>query len=114
MRSLEKPIDILLLKEADEYIDELPERIRIKILKSFDKTKLGLKGHWFKNIGDGVWEFRERDSQKFYRLLAFWNSSEESETLIIARHGFDKKTNKTPVSQKSKVIRIRNKYFENK
>ena len=114
MRSLERPIDIVLLKEAEEYIDSLPERIRIKILKSFDKTKLGLKGQWFKNIGDGVWEFRERDTQKFYRLLAFWDSTEESETLIIATHGFDKKTNKTPAKQKERVIRLRNKYFENK
>jgi len=81
---------------------------------SFDKTKFGLKGHWFKSIGNGIWEFRCRDHQKFYRILAFWDNTDKIETLILATHGFDKKSNKTPINQIERAKRIRKDYFEKK
>ena len=114
MPNLEKPIDIELLEEASEYFDSLPVKVQAKLFKAFDKTKIGLRGHWFKSIGDDIWEFRERDSQKFYRLLAFWDKTGDTETLIVATHGFNKKTNKTPKSQKDRAIRIRTAYFNKK
>ncbi len=109
-----KPIDIEILQEALEYFDSIPEKIQIKFLKSFDKTKDGLRGSWFKNLGNDVWEFRERDHQKFYRLLAFWDKTGNTETLIVTTHGFDKKTNKTPKKQIDKALRIKQDYFKNK
>ncbi|MBX2816497.1 MAG: type II toxin-antitoxin system RelE/ParE family toxin [Saprospiraceae bacterium] len=112
MPKFKKPIDIELLKEANDYFETLPDKIQTKFFVSFDKTKVGLKGDWFKSIGDEIWEFRQRDSQKFYRLLAFWDKTKESETLIVATHGFNKKTNKTPKSQKKRAIRIKREYFD--
>lgn len=47
-------------------------------------------------------------------MLAFWDKSNEKETLIVATHGFNKKTNKTPKSQIDKANRIRNSYFKSK
>lgn len=75
---------------------------------------MGIKGQWFKSLGNEIWEFREKDRNKFIRLLAFWDKTEEKETLIVATHGFYKKTNKTPKSQLDKAKSIRTKYFENK
>lgn len=109
--NLKKAIDIELLEEANQYFNSLPEKIQLKLFKAFDKTKIGLKGQWFKSIGDDIWEFRTRDSQKFYRLLAFWDKTGETETLIVATHGFNKKTNKTPKAQKDRAQRIRTEYF---
>lgn len=114
MPNLKKPIDIELLEEANDYFDSLPEKIQSKLFKSFDKTKIGLRGDWFKSIGDDIYEFRERDNQKFYRILAFWDKTGDSETLIVATHGFNKKTNKTPKSQKDRAKRIRTEYFNKK
>ncbi|WP_262712673.1 type II toxin-antitoxin system RelE/ParE family toxin [Arachidicoccus ginsenosidivorans] len=37
-----------------------------------------------------------------YRLLAFWDKDEMEQTLVIATHGINKKTKKTP---KKKLIR---------
>ncbi len=52
--NLNKPIDIVLLKEANDYFNTLPEKIQSKFLKSFDKTRIALKGKWFKNIGNDI------------------------------------------------------------
>lgn len=111
---MKKPIDIELLDDAIEYFDDLSSNVRNRFLICFDKTKYGIKGHWFKNIGDKIWEFKASDGSKYYRLLAFWDKTGKYETLIVATHGFDKKTNKTPKKEKDKAIQIRKKYFDDK
>ncbi len=52
---------------------EVEEKIQFKIMNSIQKTKTGLKGDWFTKLKetDGIYEFRERDSKYFYRILAF-------------------------------------------
>ena len=80
----------------------------------FDKTSMGLRGNWFKPLKDGIWEFRARDHQKFYRMLAFWDKTGKESTLIMATHGFDKKSNKTPKSQIVRAKKIREQYFIDK
>ena len=49
-----------------------------KFFKSFEKVESGHKGYWFKYLEDEIWEFRERDSSKFYRISAF-NAGQENE-----------------------------------
>lgn len=68
------------------------------ILNSIQKTETGFKGDWYTKLKetDRIYEIRERDSKYFYRILAFWDSENDEETLILANHGFNKKTNKTP------------------
>ena len=57
--NLKKPIDIVLLSEAEEYFYSLSEKSQTKLLKSFDKTKEGIKGQWFKSLRNEIWEFRD-------------------------------------------------------
>jgi phage-related protein len=47
-----------------------------------------------------------------YRLLSFWDTV--NETLVIATHGFVKKTQKTPEKEIAKAEYIRNIYFNSK
>jgi phage-related protein len=47
-----------------------------------------------------------------YRLLAFWDTEEE--TLVIATHGFIKKTQKTPAKEIAKAEAMRKEYFNDK
>ncbi|MBL0294150.1 MAG: type II toxin-antitoxin system RelE/ParE family toxin [Saprospiraceae bacterium] len=74
----------------------------------------GHKGDWFKHLEDEITEFRERDSSKFYRIFAFWDPTQDKQTLIVGTHGLDKKTNKTPRHEIEKAKRSMNKYFEQK
>ena len=92
--------------------DEIDEKIKSKFFKSFEKVESGHKGNWFKHLEDEIWEFRERDSSKFYRIFAFWDPTLVKQTLIVGTHGLDKKTNKTPRHEIEKAKRSMNKYFE--
>ncbi len=112
--NLNKPVEIKLLKEAISYFDECPEKIQIKFILAFDKTSIGLKGKWFKSIGDKIREFKLRDNEKFYRIFAFWDKSQNPNTLIVLTHGMNKKSNKTPSKEKSKAIKLLKLYFKNK
>lgn len=47
-----------------------------------------------------------------YRLLAFWDN--EVGSLVIATHGFIKKTQKTPINEIAKAEALRKEYFSNK
>ena len=51
---------------------------------------------------------------KQIRLLAFWDKTEKEETLVVATHGFIKKTQKTPKSDIEKAEKIRKQYFKEK
>jgi len=47
-----------------------------------------------------------------YRLLAFWDN--EVGSLVIATHGFIKKTQKTPINEIAKAEALRKEYFSTK
>ena len=59
-----------------------------------------------------IWEFRTLYSGTAYRLLAFWDT--DKDTLVIATHGFIKKTQKTPLKEIAKAEMIRKEYFNSK
>ena len=103
------------MKEAETYFLAQNEKIQKKFLVSFEKTESGIKGNWFEKLKntDGIYEFRQSDHQKFYRIFAFWDSEDE-ETLIVATHGIDKKSNKTPSKEIKKAEHLKKKYFETK
>lgn len=105
-----------MLEEAEQYFLALNEKMQEKFLKAFDKTESGLKGPWFKKLqtNEGIFEFRERDQNKYYRIFAFWHGGSESKTLILCTHGMDKKTNKTPILEIEKTIRIKQQYINEK
>ncbi|MFZ1705864.1 MAG: type II toxin-antitoxin system RelE/ParE family toxin [Saprospiraceae bacterium] len=113
---MKNEIEVELLEEAEQYFLALNEKIQAKFLRSFDKTVSGLKGPWFEKLKskEGIFEFRERDQDKFYRIFAFWYGEAETKTLILCTHGLDKKTNKTPKSEIEKAIRIKQQYFKDK
>ena len=68
----------------------------------------------FKKLDGNIWEFRTKFMTKQIRLLAFWDKTEKEETLVVATHGFVKKTQKTPKSEIEKAEKIRKQYFKEK
>lgn len=116
MNQLNKPIRVRLLLDAEVYFAGLDRKTREKFLRSFEKTEKGTKGKWFEPIkgSNGIWEFRARDQHHFYRMLAFWDSTEVSNTVILGTHGFNKKTNKTPKHEIQKAEIMKSIYFNSK
>jgi hypothetical protein len=66
----------------------------------------------FKKLTDEIWEFRTKYNGLQYRLFAFWDKTQKSETLIISTHGIVKKVDKVPKAEIEKAERIRKEYFE--
>ncbi len=59
-------------------------------------------------------QFRSTYLGNQHRLLAFWDKSKNRNTLVIATHGFIKKTSKVPKNEIQKAEKIRSEYFESK
>ena len=61
---------------------------------------------------DDFWEFRTLYNGIQYRLLAFWDA--ERKRMVVATHGFIKKTWKVPAREIAKAEALRKEYYETK
>lgn len=43
---------------------------------------------------DEIWEFRTKFNKTYYRLFAFWDKTDDTDTIVISTHGLIKKTGK--------------------
>ena len=105
---------VIMSSEADAFLDTLRQDIKDKIVYNVDKVANGsMDKDLFKKLdGTDIWEFRTLYKGIQYRLLAFWDT--DAETLVIATHGFVKKTQKTPSKEINKAEAIRKLYFNSK
>lgn len=104
--------NILYLKDAAEFLLSLDEKTRAKIQFNIFKSQRENDLELFKKISDNIWEFRTRYNGNSYRLLAFWDKTTRS--MVVATHGFDKKTQKTPPKEIKKAEEIMKTYYEQK
>jgi phage-related protein len=103
---------IIYSDEIEKFLDSLNDKERKKIIYNIDKAKLTQDPELFKKLDSDIWEFRTKYRKTQYRLLAFWDKRDKSETLVIATHGFIKKTQKTPKSEIKKARQIMEFYFK--
>ena len=111
---MNKKFDVIFLEDAIEFLNELEEKAREKIIYNIDKSCYFNDPKLFKKLTDLIWEFRTLYQKKQYRLLAFWDKEDKNETLVITTHGFTKKTSKVSKKEIKKAEEIRRKYFEDK
>lgn len=106
--------DVIFLAEAREFLFNLEEKIRDKIIFNTRKAKIKNNKELFKKLEGEIWEFRTKYSKNYYRLFAFWDKTDKSETLVLATHGIIKKTGRTKKKEIEKAERIRQFYFNRK
>lgn len=111
---MEERFSVELLPEAVEFLENLEEKTREKFYYNLRKSQFINDSELFKKLGDNIWEFRILYRGNAYRLFAFWDKSEQQDTLVLATHGIMKKTNKTPPKEIEKAENIRTLYFNNK
>ena len=109
-----KKFEVLFLTEAREFLLEMDEKSRNKVILNIDKAKITNDNNLFKKLKGEIWEFRTLYNNTHYRLFAFWDKEEKHETLVLTTHGIIKKTDKTPEKEIEKAKQIRLKYFEQK
>ena len=111
---MKKRFDIVFLDEAFEFLKGLEPKHYEKILYNIRKIQVENDPELFKKLIDDIWEFRTIYQGLQYRLLAFWDKTSPTETLVISTHGFIKKQNKVPDQEILKAMQSRTKYFEEK
>ncbi len=102
------------LEEAAEFLDGLELKTRKKVLFNMWKSRNSNHKELFKKLSGEVWEFRTLYQKTYIRFFAFWDKSDNTDTVVISTHGFIKKTGKLPKSEIERAEQLRLKYFENK
>lgn len=111
---MKQKFEVIFLDEAIDFIRNLDPKSRNKIFYNIDKAKLVNDPKLFEKLEGEIWYFRTKFLSLQYRVFAFWDKSDNKETLVLATHGVVKKSNKVPKSEIEKAERIRQVYFKNK
>lgn len=109
-----KKFQVVFMEEAREFLMELDEADRNKVIYNIDKSSYLNERELFKKLKDEIWEFRTLYKKKAYRIFAFWDTTDKISTLVIATHGIIKKTNRTPEKEIERAEQQRKKYFKQK
>ena len=102
------------LEGANEFISELDSKTIKKIFYNIDLAEQTNDPKLFKKLQSDIWEFRTKFAGLQIRLLAFWDKTDNKETLVIATHGFVKKVDKVPANEIDRALRLKDIYFNNK
>ncbi len=102
------------MTEAREFLLDIGQKDREKIIYNIDKATLHNDNELFKKLKGEIWEFRTLYNRIHYRLFAFWDKTEKVQTLVITTHGIIKKTDKTPEKEIEKAESLRQQYFKSK
>lgn len=113
MKLIQPKFKILMLSEADEFLASLDKKIRDKIIYNIKKSAITIDNELFKKLeGTDIWEFRTLYNGNCYRMLAFWDK--ETNSLVVATHGFIKKTDKTPKQEIKHAEQLKERYYKEK
>ena len=102
------------LEEADEFVGKLDQKSANKVFYNIDLAEQTNDPKLFKKLQGEIWEFRSKYMGNQNRLLAFWDKTEQTDTLVLATHGLIKKDQKVPQKEIDKAERIRQEYFNRK
>ena len=111
---MDNKFEIVLLSEAFEFLKSLDIKHSTKILFNIRKAQQKNDPELFKKLTGEIWEFRTLYQGLQYRMLAFWDKTDNKNTLVISTHGFVKKQSKVPENEISKAEAQRKKYFQDK
>jgi phage-related protein len=111
---MKKLFEVIFLDDAFEFLKGLERKHYEKILYNIRKSQIEHDPELFKKLKSEVWEFRTLYQGIQYRLLAFWDKSSSTDTLVISTHGFVKKRSKVPENEIQKALQLRENYFDDK
>lgn len=86
------------------------EALKVKYILSLLETEDRLPTKFIKLIRNGLYEIRISYNNNIYRIFFIF----DEEQIVVLFNGFQKKTQKTPVSEIEKAIKIKEEYYEYK
>jgi phage-related protein len=108
---MKSKFEVIFLEQAIDFMSKIDSKAKKKIYYNLDKAKLENDPKLFKKLTDDIWEFRTLYQGIQYRLFAFWDKTDKTETLVLSTHGMVKKVSKVPKSEIEKALKIRTEYF---
>ena len=109
-----KFFDVVLLVEAVAFINDLDFKTRTKLYYNLSKAQYVNDASLFKKLNAEIWEFRTLYARRYYRLLAFWDRRDSTNTLVVVIHVLIKKVSKVSKGEIDKASQIRLRYFNSK
>ena len=107
-----KRFQVIFFSEVKEFLLQIDEKSRDKIIFNIDKSIQKNDNELFKKLKGEIWEFRTLYNKTHYRLFAFWDKDNKESILVLVTHGIIKKTDKTPIKEIDKAENLRLRYFE--
>ena len=98
------------------YFGEFMAGLTVKEREKIDyglvllKTQDRLPAKFVKHIRDGLYELRTEYNGNIYRVFFIFDEG----MIVVLFNGFQKKTQKTPTSEITKALKIKEKYYEYK
>lgn len=94
------------------FIESLNEEVREKIDYVLDMLKKikKINSKFVKHIIDGLFELRVVFEGNIYRIFFIFDRG----NIVVLFNGFQKKSQKTPIKEIEKALRIKNEYYEYK
>jgi phage-related protein len=114
MHKMDSYFEIIFLDEAFKFLKSLDVKHSSKILYNIRKVQLKRDPELFKKLNGEIWEFRTLYQGLQYRFLAFWDKTDNTNTLVISTHGFIKKQSKVSEKEIAHAEQQRKKYFNDK
>jgi phage-related protein len=105
--------ETVFLEEAHAFIATLDSKTVKKIFYVIDLAEQTNDPKLLKKLQQDIWEFRTYYAGHQIRLLAFWDKTDSSKTLVVAAQGFIKKTNRVPHKEIARAVKLRKNYFNN-
>ena len=114
MKIIEPKFRVEFLEDVKLFLDELDEKARAKIIYNIWKARSTNDKELFKKLQGEIWEFRTMYNKTYFRLFAFWDTTDKRNTVVISTHGLIKKNDKIPKNEIERAENLRETYFKNK
>lgn len=95
-----------------DFLKTLTEQeiLKIKYVLSLMETEERMPVKFIKLIRDGLYELRISYNGNIYRIFFIFDEG----NIVVLFNGFQKKTQKTPLSEIRKALKIKEEYYEYK
>lgn len=101
-------------KYFEDFFREQPQKVKDKIIKVLDIVERidRIPATYFKYIEgtNGLFEVRVQLGNNIFRIFCFF----DGERLVVLLSGFQKKTQKTPMGEITKAIKLMKEYYNEK
>ena len=98
----------------NEFLSKQPLKVQKKIVKIIEAVEIldRIPSNYMKHIVGtvGLYEIRIQLGSDIWRVFCFF----DGDKLVVLLSGFQKKTQKTPLNEIKKAVKLMNEYYERK